>query len=163
MRKVGILFVALVVVVVILRLLAGQSLSQGEAAKRIIGTWRLVSIVENGQPDPKRGAHPTGVIYYDRSGQMAVQIMPERPRPKYTRSEPTPDEAKAALLGYVAYFGTYTLDERARTVTHHRQGSINPGDVGVDAVRRYEFSPRDRLILTPVENPARHLTWERIK
>ena len=162
MRKVGVLLVTLVVVVVIPRL-AGQSHSRGEAAKRIIGTWRLVSVVENGQPDPKRGARPTGLIYYDRSGQMAVQIMPERPRPKYASSEPTPDEAKAAVVGYGAYFGTYTLDTRARTVTHHRQGSINPGDVGVDAVRRYEFSPGDRLILTPLESPARHLTWERIK
>jgi len=162
MRKIGALVVTLAVLVLITRL-AGQSASRGNAAKRFIGSWRLVSIVENGQPDPNRGAHPTGLIYYDGSGQMAVQIMPERPRPKYASSEPTPDEARAAVIGYGAYFGTYTLDERVRTVTHHRQGSINPGDVGVPAVRRYEFAPGDRLILTPLENPTRHLTWERIK
>jgi hypothetical protein len=35
----------------------------------------------------------------------------------------------------------------------------------VDFVRRYEFAPGDRLILTPVGNPTTptHLTWERIK
>ncbi len=115
MRKVGAVFMTHVVLALIPGL-AGQPASQGQAAKRIIGTWRLVSIVENGQPDPKRGARPTGLIYYDRSGQMAVQIMPEQPRPKYASSERTPDEAKAAVVGYGVYFGTYTLDARAR---HH--------------------------------------------
>jgi len=126
MRKVGVVVTTLVIVGVIPPL-AGQSAPQGEAAKRIMGTWRLVSVMENGQPDPKRGAQPTGLIHYDNTGHMAVQIMPERPRPKYAGPEPTPDEAKAAVIGYTAYFGTYTLDERARTVTHHRQGNINPG------------------------------------
>ncbi len=142
---------------------SGQSLFQADVAKRFIGTWRFVSIESNSQPGPNRGPRPTGLIYYDGTGHMAVQIMPNRPRPKYAGSRPTPDEARAALIGYTAYFGTYTIDGRARTVTHHRKGSLNPGTVGVDAVRRYEFAPGDRLILPPVENPTRRLTWERVK
>jgi len=131
------------------------------AAKRFIGTWRLVSITSNGRTDPNRGLHPTGLISYDRTGQMAVQIMPDRVRPKYAASEPTPDEAKAAITGYTAYFGTYTIDESARTVTHHRIGNINPGALA-DVVRHYEFGPGDWLILMPVEDPTAQLTWERI-
>ena len=42
----------------------------------------------------------------------------------------TPDEAKIAVTDYIAYFGTYTVDEKAGTVTHHRQASIQPGDGG---------------------------------
>ena len=132
-----------------------------DTAKRLIGTWRLVSITRNGKTDPNRGPHPTGLIYYDSIGHMAVQIMPDRVRPKYAGSEPTPDEAKAAITGYTAYFGTYTIDESARTVTHHRMGNINPGSP-IDVVRRYEFASGDRLILRPVENQD-ELTWERIK
>lgn len=90
------------------------------------------------------------MIYYDGTGHMAVQIMPDRARPQYAGTLPTPDEAKAAILGYAAYFGTYTIDERARIVTHHRTGNINPGGLG-DFVRGYEFASDDRLILRPVE------------
>lgn len=141
----------------------GQSASQADISKRFIGAWRLVSIEVNGRVDSNRGAHPTGLIYYDAAGYMAAQIMPDRPRPKYVGWQPTPEEAKTALIGYTAYFGTYNIDERSRTVTHHRQGCVNPGLVGVNATRRYEFAVGDRLILSPVENPSSRLTWERIK
>ena len=72
----------------------------------------------------------------------------------------TADEAKLALTGYIGYFGTYSIDERAGTVTHHRQASIQPGDSG-DLVRRYEFVG-DRLVLRP-PNSTMEVTWERIK
>jgi len=139
----------------------GQSDTESDAAKRFIGTWRLVSFTAGGKMDPNRGPNPLGLIQYDANGYMAVQIMPDRVRPKFAAAEPTPDEAKAAIVGYTAYFGTYTIDEKALTVTHHRTGNINPGGLG-DFVRRYEFAPGDRLILMPIEN-NHGLTWERIK
>ena len=40
--------------------------------------------------------------------------------------------------------------------------NINPGQVNDDAVRRYEFAPGDRVILTPVDT-ANQITWERAK
>ena len=132
------------------------------STKRFIGTWRLISITSKGRTDPNRGPHPTGLISYDRTGHMAVQIMPDRVRPRYAGSEPTPDQAKAAITGYTAYFGTYTIDESARTVAHRRIGNINPG-APADVVRLYEFGPGDWLILIPVEDPTTQLTWERIK
>src|SRR6266545_904401 len=121
-------------------------------AKRIIGTWRLVSIEGDSLTRVlNRGAHPTGLLYYDATGHMAVQIMPDRRRPSWPRLVlPTPQQAKEAVTGYLAYFGTYSVDERARTVTHHRQGALD-FDV-VDYVRRYEFVGNDRLILT-LERP----------
>ena len=142
-------------------LASGLVIPLGDTAKRFIGTWQLISITSAGQKDPNRGSHPIELIYYDGTGHMAVQIMPDRLRPKYARTEPTPDEAKAAITGYTAYFGTYTINEEARTVTHHRIGNINPGGLG-DFVRRYEFAPGDRLILRPLES-MNELTWERIK
>jgi hypothetical protein len=133
-------------------------------AKRFVGSWRLVSIDSDGERNPMWGPKPIGVIYYDASGNMAVQIMPDRERPSWKQNEsPSPEQAVVALSGYVAYFGTYTVDEKARTVSHHRMGTINASGVGVDLVRRYEFASGDRLILTPVDNPSVHLTWEREK
>jgi hypothetical protein len=132
------------------RTAGSQTAPAGEDAKRFIGTWRLVS------------DSSTGLMYYDGLGNMAAQVMPSRARPRYAAAQPTPDEAKEAITGYLAYFGTYTVDERAHTITHHRKGNINPGQVGDDAVRRYEFAPGDRVILTPVDSGNR-ITWERAR
>lgn len=127
-----------------------QTASTGEDAKRFVGTWRVVS------------EDSTGVMIYDSLGNMAVQVMPIRERQKFAGAQPTPDEAKAAITGYIAYFGTYTVDQTTHTVTHHRKGSINPGQVGDDAARRYEFGAGDRLILSPVGS-ANQIIWERAK
>jgi len=129
------------------------------AAQRLIGSWRYVGSTFDGKPAPGRGANPKGIIIYDAYGHMACHVAPDR---EVTRAgqEPTGEEAKAALAGHIAYFGTYSVDERSRTVTHHRQGSVQPGDRG-DVVRGYEFAG-DRLILRPV-GTTREVIWERIK
>jgi hypothetical protein len=129
---------------------SAQTAPASDDAKRFIGTWRLIS------------ATSTGLMYYDILGNMAAQVMPSRVRPKYAGAQPTPDEAKEAITGYLAYFGTYTVDERTHTITHHRKANINPGQVGDDAVRRYEFAPGDRVILTPVDS-GNQIVWERAK
>jgi Lipocalin-like domain len=129
------------------------------AAQRLIGSWRYLRTMIDGKPDPARGANPKGIIIYDGNGFMACQVAPDR---EVTRAgkEPTPGEAKAALANYIAYFGTYSVDETARTVTHHRQGSVQPGDKA-DLVRSCEFVG-DRLILRPAGTTA-EVVWERIK
>ena len=132
------------------------------AALRFIGTWRLIAIEgDTGTTAADRGPHPTGLIYYDATGHMAAQIQPDRPRPAWSGRLPTPEQALDAIRGYTAYFGTYTIDEKARTVTHHRDGAINL-EVR-DYVRRYEFLPDGRLALTPVTRTSIRLIWERIK
>lgn len=139
---------------------SGQQGLDTQTAKRVVGTWRLVSTTTDGKIDPNRGPNPTGLIFYDAKGHMAVQIQPDRPRPKFAGAQPTPDEAKAALAGYTAYFGTYSIDEKAGTITHHRIGDVTPG-LTAQFVRRYEFAPGDRLILRPTTN-MNALTWERV-
>ena len=146
--------------------LSGQAVaSQTDDASRLVGTWRLVSIVlGTSELDPNRGAHPTGLLFYDATGHMAAQIMADPAlRRRFVAEQPTGEEAKDAVRTYTAYFGTYRIDQRAHTVTHRREGHINPGSLG-DFVRRYEFLPNGQLVLTPVENPNQNrITWERIK
>ena len=117
---------------------------------RFVGTWRLVSDTT------------TGIMIYDSLGNMAAQVMPNRARRKFAAAEPTPEEAKDAITGYLAYFGTYSVDERARIVTHHRKGSINPGQVGDEVVRAYVFETNDRLVLTPAGSTNK-IVWERAR
>jgi hypothetical protein len=128
----------------------GQAAPASDEAKRFIGTWRLVSDTS------------TGLMYYDRLGNMAAQVMPSRVRAKYAGTQPTPEEAKEAITGYLAYFGTYTVNEGVHTITHHRRANINPGQVGDDVVRGYVFAPGDRVILTPAGS-VNQIIWERMK
>lgn len=144
MRK-GIIIIISMVIPLLFLYSAVQSAPKEGDAKRIIGTWRLVSVVQDGKSDAS-----TGLIYYDVTGHMAVQVMQK-------------SEEKAATTGYVAYFGTYTVDEAKHIVTHHQEGSIESGKVDQISVQRsYEFETDDRLVLMPPGANVR-LTWERIK
>jgi hypothetical protein len=130
----------------------------GSVAKEFIGAWRYVGTrIDGGKFD--RGPNPKGMIYYGPHGEMSVQVAPDVKRTR-AGAVMTPEEAKTALTDYIAYFGTYTIDERAGTVTHHRQATIQPGDIG-DLVRRYDLSG-DRLVLRGL-NSSLEITWERIK
>ena len=131
-------------------------------AGRFVGTWRLVSIDGDSATQRRFGPRPTGLIIYDATNHMAAQIQPDRPRPSWSASRPpTAEQALDAITGYTAYFGTYAVDERARTVTHRREGALN-FDVR-DYVRRYEFLGAKRLALTLVDRPGVRLVWERVE
>ena len=132
--------------------------TQDDVARKLIGAWRYIGTRINGA-NWDRGANPKGMIYYGPHGEMAVQIAPDVAR-KRAGKVMTAEEAKIALTGYIAYFGTYSIDEQAGTVTHHRQDSIQPGDAG-DLVRRYEITG-DRLVLRAL-NSTLEVAWERIK
>jgi Lipocalin-like domain len=119
-----------------------------DVARRLVGAWRYVGSTVDGELRADRG-DPRGIIIYDPSGHMAVQIVPGREA-----------RANAPASQFIAYFGTYSVDEHAGTVTHHREGDLRP-DGEIDAVRRYEFVG-DRLVLRPV-GKAQEITWERIK
>ena len=137
-----------------------------EDAANLIGTWRLVSM-EGGTESQRAGfgSDPQGLIYYDNTGHMAAQLMPDRSRAKWEYGkDPTPEQAKDALTGYAAYFGKYSINKEERTVTHHRIGNIRPGSP-VDVTRQYIFITGDKVVLKPVEKVygTLALTWERIK
>ena len=127
-----------------------------------LGTWRLASFESDERTMASEGAHPIGMLMYDATGHMAGQIQPDRPRASWPPEQlPTPQQALDAVNGYWAYFGTYAVNERAKTVTHHREAALNFD--AVEYVRRYEFQGRDRLVLVPVESAESRLVWERVR
>ncbi len=135
----------------------------GEDAKKLFGSWRLVETTSDGKVRPERGANPLGLITYHESGWMAAQIQPDRPPVGMAGAQPSGEEAKAALHGYTAYFGSFTVDEAKKVVVHHRLGSVSPGwEKTPDYVRAYEFEGPDRVVLRPVGN-KNALVWERLK
>ena len=133
-------------------------MTESDVAQKLLGAWRYVGTRINGG-NWDRGANPKGIIYYGPHGEMAVQIAPDVKRTR-AGAVMTPEEAKIALTDYIAYFGTYTIDVRTATVTHRRDGSIQPGDDG-DLVRGFDLDG-DRLVLRAL-NSTLEVTWERIK
>ena len=165
---------------VLLLLLACASLisaqpRQDNVAQRLVGAWRLVSVEGSDPTFHFAFDHPTGVIIYDRSGWMSVQIDIKGARTPFPEGPAggTSDEKAIAFSNYIAYYGTYTLDLKAHTVTHHLQDAMWPNSRGVNNVRWFEFQGNDRLLLIPREdgkggvidrkNATFKLLWERIK
>lgn len=139
-----------------------------QARNPFVGTWKLIAIETRGPdgalippPNPVGGVNPTGTVMYDAAGHVSLQIMPSgRPASLNTLRPLTPDQAKEALFGYVAYYGTYTLDEPAKTMHIHFDGSLNPSMVGTNGDRFYEFEG-DRMTFRAGANTR--LSWQRVR
>ncbi len=100
---------------------------------------------------------------YDGTGHMMVGFEKMPPPPKFASGDdwtPTPEEARAAYLGYIAYFGTYTVDEAAHAVTHHVEGSLNPSYFGTDQLRPATLEG-NRLTLS--DGKTFRVVWERVR
>ena len=160
---------------------AGQTVpAKADDAKKLVGTWRLVSrndTLADGRSfvEPSLDAAPLGYLMYDATGHVAVQLMRRNRTAADTQASSPSSQPSiavpAALNGYEAYFGTYTVEETAHTVTHHVEGAMVLANVGKYLVRNYSFQGAhdDRLALSLplVESDGtkatRTLVWERVK
>lgn len=139
-----------------------------ETRNPFVGTWALVSWeaqTEKGDTEHPFGKDAAGWIMYDGEGNMSVNVM-RRGRPHFSTDDPaggTAEEIEAAYNGYLAYCGTYTVQESTRTITHSLKGSLFPNWVGSELVRHFEFS-EDKLTLStpPIAGSTHVLVWRRI-
>jgi hypothetical protein len=117
----------------------------------IVGTWRLVSIDYSGPngalADPVFGPNPQGIIIYEESGWMSVQIVTAN-RPMMTKPATrtsrvmTADDAKRAVEAfdtYYAYFGTWDYNADTSVITHHLKSSLLPYETGLEYRREVMF------------------------
>jgi hypothetical protein len=134
--------------------------------KKFVGSWRLIS---------QEGVYPTdvsGIIMYDETGHMSVQIM-RRDRPPFPNAlqKATEQEKAGAFDTYTAYYGTYTFEPENGIVIHHLEGSLRPPQIGQDNIRYFELNG-NRLTLR-IANDGKggrlarkdttgHVTWEKI-
>ena len=144
-----------------------------EVGSRFAGTWRLLSCEardSDGHVQYPYGERATGQLFYDAAGNMAAQLG-RAGRTLFAARDPalgTDAEVRSAFDGYVAYFGTYSIDASTNDVTHHVAGASFPNWVGIDLVRYYMFEDEGRLRLStpPIEVGRRPLEyvllWERI-
>ena len=143
-----------------------------DTASEFVGAWRLASysaVTPGGETIYPFGRNAQGRIIYEAGGRMAVQIgNPERAAFATANPGAAPDaEVRAAFQGYLAYFGTYTVDAGRGIVVHHPEMSLNPNWIGVDQVRYFDLQG-DRLTLkTPPmliggAEGVSTLVWERL-
>jgi hypothetical protein len=90
--------------------------------KAFLGVWRLVSCESKQTPTGAvqypYGNNPIGRLTYDASGRMSAQIMKPDRRTSVAATaaasaiaEISAEEMREVLAGYIAYFGTFDVDE----------------------------------------------------
>jgi len=143
--------------------------------QELIGAWQLKSIQLMGpngpMNDPFYNEGSTGILIYDPSGWMSVQIVGQqravvdvpgsRPWPSNTAEDA---RRKAEVLDtYYAYFATWEFNEATSAVTHHVVSSLFPGEAGAsysqDVTREGEY-----LIFTTHRDSGvvQKKVWQRI-
>lgn len=136
------------------------------------GTWDLLSRIDvtsagEQRPEPSLGEDPVALLIYDRSGNFAAQFM-RRDRSGFIPEGPSGAKNNSrAQGGYDAYFGTYTIDDAASTVTQHLRGSLSAENVGLILTRAMQVLGDTLIIkldtMAPGEETVtRTLTWRRV-
>ncbi|PYM83275.1 MAG: hypothetical protein DME09_11365 [Candidatus Rokuibacteriota bacterium] len=158
----------------LLGLAAAPGVARAQAGRDpLAGTWRLASfdiVTSDGEVvDRVLGPHPTGALMYD-GARMCVQLT--RPdRPAFATNDilgGATDEKARAYESFIAYCGTYSLNEAEGVVVHHLEWSLFPNWAGTDQ-RRFFAIAGDRLTLTtpPFPRSGRQVTaklvWERMR
>jgi Lipocalin-like domain len=139
---------------------------------RFVGTWRLISMAvrqPNGEVTQPMGSHPRGMLMYTAGGHMSVQVMHgDRSAFGSGARGGTIEEAAAAFRTYIAYCGTYRVDDAEGAVYHEPDCHGFPNGVGV-TLKRYFTFVGDRLLLSadrpPTPDAADHpaLVWQRVE
>jgi Lipocalin-like domain len=129
----------------------------------ILGVWRLQAFESQRDGQPVRypfGIQAAGVLVYSADGTMSGQLM--RPgRPVFasaTITGGTDAELRAAAMGYVAYAGTFEVDEARALVLHRVTMSLFPNLIGTVQERRATLENGTLELRTP---EGARLVWVR--
>lgn len=81
----------------------------------------------------------------------------------------TAEAARTGFVGMASYYGSYSLDTQAGTVSHWVESAMAPDMIGGTQVRGYRFLSPDRIELSVVSNSeglsntaGDVLVWERV-
>jgi hypothetical protein len=132
--------------------------ASAQTAKDIVGTWRFVvneTTRQDGSKFDTYGNTPKGIVIFDAGGHFSHFIA--KPDPvKFSsgnRLNGTPEEYKAAVHNSIAYYGTYKVDEAAKTITLSIEAATFPNWYGVTQVRQISIEG-DELRFTNKEGSS---------
>ena len=118
------------------------------AYRQVAGFWehvieKRINLTTGASQDTTRAP---SVIVYTPSGYVGVHF-PPRSRAKLSSDQPSEDEARASLAGYVGYFGALTVYRDQ--VFHHPLANIGLVAAGNTIKRFYEISGDTATITFP--------------
>jgi len=109
---------------------------------KLVGTWRLIEYSDFDSISRKwlqpYGSHPKGYFTYTNSGIVNLNISAENPLYISEDSAYKKPLTLGTLLDNAAgYFGTYTIDYKSSTLTHHPKGGSVLWYIGTDQHRQF--------------------------
>src|SRR5260370_10081400 len=125
-------------------MIESTNMAQSQSAPSLLGTWRLLSFEardSKGQLQYPLGEHVSGLLIYDAGGNISAHVM-RNDRPLFAAKDPgrgTDAEVRAAFDGHASYFGSYTINQMAHTVTHHVQRAWYPNWIGNYQLLHFNF------------------------
>jgi hypothetical protein len=145
--------------------------STASVRARIIGTWELVSTVENMADGSKRpyqdvGPNGRGYLIYAADGHMcAAGMNPDRPTWN-DANKPTDAEKLRAIDGFFGYCGRFEIDITNHVIYHLPEVALEPGFVGTRQKRPYTFDGdiltfSDKDTTPGIESYA--IRWKKVK
>jgi Lipocalin-like domain len=109
-----------------------QQQAQRPIKDLLVGAWTLL-LADGKKSDntqsPLFGPNPIGSLIFTGNGRFSWQVMRTISRPPFksnNRDTGTADENKQTTQGTLSFFGTYTVDETAKTINVHIEGSSFP-------------------------------------
>jgi hypothetical protein len=160
------------ILMVVLALATSAVCSVAQAADSIVGTWRLVSWVEEETESKAQhknfGEKPSGILMYTADGRMSI-IFADPSRQASAAPKATETEAANLYRSMVAYAGSYRLE--GDKVLVHVDVSWNRAWDGTDRPPTTVEVKGDRLTYktSPFVSPfigkemVATLVWERVK
>jgi hypothetical protein len=121
-----------------LALLPGSVVAQQKSLReQLVGAWELVSCDRTTAHAVKQPycVNPNGILILDASGRYAHMIG-ARGRPKLSNVshvDAPAEQYKAAAQAFLANFGTWSVNEKDRTLVRHYEGAIIPNFEGTDS------------------------------
>lgn len=139
----------------------------------LVGSWELCSYSwqrDDGTVEHPFGPAPRGLLVYTADGRMTAQLFqPAREAlgPPGPRRAPEAS-VRAALGGYVAYYGRWEFDPEEGLVRHHVEGSLIPDWIGGVQERRVALAGDELSLSTPPfraggKNVVAVLAWKRAR
>lgn len=108
----------------------GQRTPQPQRANRVTGMWRPITITGtlHGVTSQPFGPHPDGLLEFAENLHF-VECITNPDVPAFAapdRQNGTPQEIRAAFLGSLSLFGTYTVNSKGEFTGNHVDGATTP-------------------------------------
>lgn len=139
-----------------------------QAAKQLVGTWRLVSATtERGdKTTPTYGLNPKGILAVDANGRYAIVAM-RADLPKVAsgnRTATTSGESQALVGGSIAHFGSFSVNKTGTVLVFKIENSTFPNWDGTEQKWPFSISREELRFVVPDASGGgiALTTWRRI-